>query len=819
MMSVAQRLVAALGLSGGLLDPGALADPLALGDPWRPQEIGVFNLAMAFKGELDYATRNLIQDLEWMRRAPDWRGSAARFLLEVAKPPAASLPESCAFELNDSQELALASAATAPLTVITGPPGTGKSQTVAAIVADAWLRGETVLVTSTNNTPIDDVINDKMLRLDEALILRTGNVDKRRELGARLRELVRQVPHRPPEAVTISLQAASLTRHRAARVLEERARVEHAVLATAERRDHARTMVWGEQRPPSGDLARIQSLAEKACRTRWRWLKHRRTVACLLRAGIQDPSITAEQIRDWVTTEGSFLAAWRELTTMQLARSVDAVTSFAEAEDNWVMASRGATRARVRERFAAGAELLNQLADVLTDELPRREAINRAMGYVSGWATSALSTRSNFDCRAGSIDLVVVDEASQCSLAQVLPLAYRARRLVIVGDPQQLPPVVTANAQELRSLAALAGTTHDELATEHLTYEDSAYTAFAPRHGRDPFLLEEHYRCHPEIIQFCNENFYDDRLTVLTKVRLDRNRPRGLEWLEVVGRTERGPAGSALNRAEADAVAMWVADSGLPPHSVGVVTPFREQARLIRQLLSSQRGRTPLTGVRVGTAHTFQGGECRTMLFSTVLSAGANPGTVAWLEGERNLINVAVSRAQEHLVVFGNREELHRLGATTLLALAEIADRHGRKRDTQWSETTVRLHAALVGHGIPAKLGDTDEGYPLAIMLIGGNGRRINIEIDEFPDGDLRGRAQRQRVTRDANLRDLGWTVIRVSAWQAYLDPSSVADEVLAIAMSSGPGQRQSRTQASTMMRPLLGGKPYTRCPSKNGTV
>jgi hypothetical protein len=794
MMSVAHRLVAALGLPGGLLDPGALADPSTLGDPWRPQEIGVFNLAMAFKGELDHATRNLVKDLEWMRRAPDWRGSAARFLFEVAKPPAASLPESSAFELNDSQELALASAATAPLTVITGPPGTGKSQTVAAIVADAWLRGETVLVTSTNNTPIDDVINDKMLRLDEALILRTGNIDKRRELGVRLRELVGRVPRRPPEAVRITLQAASLTRHRAARVLEERARVEHTVLATAERRDRARALVWGEQRPPSGDLAGIQSLADKACRTRWRWLKRRRTMACLLRAGIQDPSITAEQVRGWVTAEGSFRAAWRELTTMQLAQSVDAVASFTEAEDNWVMASRAATRARVRERFAAGAELLNELADVLTDELPRREAINRAMGYVSGWATSALSTRPNFDCRAGSIDLVVVDEASQCNLAQVLPIAYRARRLVIVGDPQQLPPVVTANAHELRSLALVAGTTHEELATEHLTYEDSAYTAFAPRHGRDPFLLEEHYRCHPEIIQFCNENFYDDRLTVLTKISFDRNRPRGLEWHEVAGRTERGPAGSALNRVEADAVATWIADSGLPPHSVGVVTPFREQARLIRQLLSTQRGRNPLTDVRVGTAHTFQGGECRTMLFSTVVSAGANPGTVAWLEGERNLINVAVSRAQEHLVVFGNREELRRLGASTLLALAEAADRRGEKRDAQWSEANVRLHAALVEHGIPATLGDTDEGYPLAITLIGGYGRRINIEIDEFPDGDPRGRAQRQRVSRDANLRELGWTVIRVSAWQAYLDPSSVANEVLATAMSSGTGQRHSRT-------------------------
>src|SRR6202000_2313849 len=96
--------------------------------------------------------------------------------------------------------------------------------------------------------------------------------------------------------------------------------------------------------------------------------------------------------------------------------------------------------------------------------------------------TSALSTRPNFACRAGAVDLVVIDEASQCNLAQVLPLAYRAKRLVVLGDPQQLSPVVTANAEELRALAVAAGTDHDTLAAAHHTYgEDSAYTAFAAR--------------------------------------------------------------------------------------------------------------------------------------------------------------------------------------------------------------------------------------------------------------------------------------------------------------------------------------------------
>jgi AAA domain len=778
VVSVAKRLVAALGLPAGPLDPGRLVDPATLGDPWLPQEVGIFNLVMAFRGRLDDATRELVKDLKWMVGATDWRDSAARFLFEVAAPPVPSLPASRAMQLNASQEAALASAAAAPLTVITGPPGTGKSQVVAAIVADAWLRGETVLVTSTNNAPIDGVINDKMLNVDEALILRTGNTEKRRELGARLRELVARVPRRPAEVTVAPLAETAITRHQAARILEQRARLEHEVLSTTQDRDRAREAVWGSHPPPPVDRAGLRALAERAARTRWRWLKRRRIAACLSRAGIEDPSVTAERVRDWIVAEDSFGAARREETAFRLAHP-DMARGFREAENEWLLASRTGTRARVRDGFAAGKEALVQLADVLTDELPRRDAIERAMVHVKGWATSALSTRPNFTCRAGVIDLVVIDEASQCTLAQVLPLAYRARRLVVVGDPQQLPPVITAGAMELRTLAATSGTTHEELVTAKLAYgEDSAYTAFAARHGRKPFLLDEHYRCHPAIIQFCNEQFYDNDLTILTSVSPNRDQPRGMEWCEVAGRTERGRSGGAFNRIEAEAVVEWLADDRLPTHSLGVVTPFREQAKLIRQLLSGAR-RDALKEVRVGTAHTFQGGERDTILFSTVLPMGANPGTVTWLEGERNLMNVAVSRARNRLVVFGNRRELGRLGATTLIALADSVEGRHQQQNIAFPEATVRLHRALVAYGIPARLGDADEGYPLAITLSGSGGRRINVEVSEFPDGDPSGRVQRQMAIRDDNVRTLGWTVMRIPAWRAYLDPSGVADEVL----------------------------------------
>lgn len=205
LVAVARRLLTALGVPLSTLDPANLIDFTSLGDPWRPQEVSVFNMVMAFKGKVDAATRNLVKDLEWMANATDWRGSAARFLFEDAPVPAVSLPASSAVTLNDSQETAVAWAATAPLTVITGPPGTGKSQTVTAILADAWQRGETALLSSTNNNPIDDVIDKKAMPVDEALVLRTGSAEKRQQWGSRLRELVSRAPARSVDPAASAL--------------------------------------------------------------------------------------------------------------------------------------------------------------------------------------------------------------------------------------------------------------------------------------------------------------------------------------------------------------------------------------------------------------------------------------------------------------------------------------------------------------------------------------------------------------------------------------------------------------------------------------
>ncbi|HEX8859438.1 MAG TPA: AAA domain-containing protein [Actinomycetes bacterium] len=114
-----------------------------------------------------------------------------------------------------------------------------------------------------------------------------------------------------------------------------------------------------------------------------------------------------------------------------------------------------------------------------------------------------------------------------------------------------------------------------------------------------------------------------------------------------------------------------------PPPPRG--SPRREQARLIRRLLSDERFGASFQGVRVGAAHSFQG-RSETVLFSTVLAGEADPATVAWLDAERDPINLAGSRARKRLLVFGDRVRLRRLGASTPRSAASTRATRWRSR-------------------------------------------------------------------------------------------------------------------------------------------
>jgi superfamily I DNA and/or RNA helicase len=213
-------------------------------------------------------------------------------------------------------------------------------------------------------------------------------------------------------------------------------------------------------------------------------------------------------------------------------------------------------------------------------------------------------------------------------------------------------------------------------------------------------LLEEHYRCHPEIIAVPAREVYQDRLTVLTDVaRLRVRVAEPVRWVDVPGEFCRGNTGSGSNVAEADAAVREVLALRRehPQVSIGVVTPLSPQGRLIQTRLSEaglSRGPTP---VICGTVRRFPGDERDVMVLSPVGAPGISDRTRAWITGQPELWNVAITRARSALVIVGDRSWWS--AQRGLLAGFAVDAPKPEPRGRSVQDCADRLHQALTDRG------------------------------------------------------------------------------------------------------------------------
>lgn len=242
----------------------------------------------------------------------------------------------------------------------------------------------------------------------------------------------------------------------------------------------------------------------------------------------------------------------------------------------------------------------------------------------------------------GSVDgaafpLVLLDEACQMTEpSSLLPVArFGCRKLVLVGDPKQLRPTVTGpESAHPRGL------------------EQSLFERLALQ-GVAPIMLREQYRCHPAISAVSNSLFYDahlvDGVTAAQRPALVPCLPP-LCFVDVPeGRAHRADDGSYGNKAEAAIVCALVRHllrAGVAATDVGVITLYRCQAALLRQLVADKFGQE-YGVVQVSTVDAFQGGEKAVVLLSCVLSDGSS-----FLSSPERT-NVALSRAKNHMLIVG----------------------------------------------------------------------------------------------------------------------------------------------------------------------
>ncbi len=240
-------------------------------------------------------------------------------------------------------------------------------------------------------------------------------------------------------------------------------------------------------------------------------------------------------------------------------------------------------------------------------------------------------------------DYIVIDEASQVDIVTASIALACCKNVVIVGDVMQLSPIVSSQASVIS----------DELFVKlncHHAYNYSKYSiiqSFMELYGVQlpKTLLNEHYRCHPKIIGFCNAKYYDNQLVVMTNEKENDNPLKiyktapGNHARKDLSENDSG----WFNLRQIEVIKDEVLCNYSNYHEVGIISPYR------RHVIETNK-RLDHAGLEVDTIHRFQGREKKTIIFTTVAN------NITPFVDDANLINVAVSRAVDELIVVTSHE-------------------------------------------------------------------------------------------------------------------------------------------------------------------
>lgn len=796
----------------GVEAPG---DPQALSPPG--DEPGIHNAAaLATSTGAATASWMLIQDLLALANDPRLmeKGPAAVFA-GISPIPPTPTPDSHPSLLPSTlaQDRAVHAAMKNVLTVVTGPPGTGKSQMIVNAVAAAVVRGESVLLASKNNHAVDVVIERLRKISPAATVARAGSASRQEELAKTVREAanamrrsngVREPSEKWLESKKRVEEVHRLLRNRiqAERELDEARRALDSALPelpagapldvdcdalSAAVADAARALgrfgdrlgIFRRRRRHAERLARAREALDRvsaltggiATENCLSSVAGRPTRTAQPRRDFRSVEDLAGRLRDVSAVGRAAKAAASRLAELPLPHQLE--DRLRDLADDRVAAGRAVFDAHwkriVRERSVDAADKLAAALDASQKSGARRARalVAESLPAIPIWGVTNLSARTNLPLRQGLFDLIVVDEASQCDIASALPLLVRGKRALIIGDRRQLVHICSLGRARERIIGERCGLTADQLA--EFSYRDrSCFDLAAGRAGRSSIFLDRHFRSHPAISGFANERFYDRRMQLCAEARP----PEGLsaiQWIRHPGDSRPGPRGrSRMNPQEAAAVESEVArdlpfldEIGL---SVGVVTPYRAQVDKIAGLLS-KRGVGP-DRVNVATAHGFQGDERDVIYFSPVVGPSMTERQTAFA-ADPNLVNVALTRARRRLVIVGNFDACAAYD-NPLRDLARYVDHLESKMED--NPLRLALGEALLQRGILAEAGRSVGSDPVDLAIIGDR-VRLDVECAPFPPGG--------GSARDRRVEAAGWKVLRFDGRRLGHDLDGCVETIL----------------------------------------
>ena len=562
------------------------------------------------------------------------------YLDSSRKPAERTLPETILypFGLNQSQKIAVENALSSQVSIIQGPPGTGKTQTILNIISNAVRNGQTVAVVSNNNSAtlnVAEKLEKKGLSFLTAFLGSRANKEHFLEAQTGRYPDMSAWVLKAEERLRLDQEVTVLSKelNKMLNAKNRIAAIEQELLQLTPEQHYFDEYYTTYTQAPRDEVKSLSSQKILSL-----WLEYERHIQQERKLGLfQKISIlfrfnrsalsvflqTPELIIPYLQRQ-FYMVRRQELTEerTQLEKTLEQY-AFDEKMAELAEKSLRLFRAELSEKLPWQK---SRQRFKLQDFRGKSREFNREYPVILS-TTYSIKGTLNF---AHTYDYLIVDEASQVDLATGVLAFASARNIVIVGDLQQLPNVLDSrNIQKSEEIWKR----YSPAETYHFSAHSLLSSAIAAWPQAPTVLLREHYRCHPKIINFCNQKFYGGKLIIMTEDH---------EESDVLTMYRTAPGNHArghLNQRQIDVIRQEILP-GLAKQgygSIGIITPYKDQAEAIQTQLGKE--------LEVATVHKFQGREKDAIILTSV------DNVITEFVDDPRMLNVAVSRAVKSLTV------------------------------------------------------------------------------------------------------------------------------------------------------------------------